>query len=164
MWCPPSEAVGANVPNDQASGIGRYRRAFMSARVVVDGAGVTVVGESGADTVAWTELEAVRVRTSDIGPFEDDLHWELQRRDGHVVSVGSETEGIGALIERLQRLPGFDNETMIAASASTLVALLGGQPDDDVLVLLERDWTGSRSYDFERLLRESGIPVSLSTW
>jgi hypothetical protein len=205
----------------------------MSARVVVDDAGVTVVGEGGAETVAWTDLEAVSIRTTDAGPFEDDLHWELHRHGG-VVSIGSETEGIGALIERLQRLPGFDNEAVIAASSSTgnasftcwarrtvtlrqerqgrdvrwlgasvdgagalhvdgqdlgpgtamvssdgeyewfttvaaydvprLIALLGGQPGDDVLELLERDWTGSRSYDFERLLRESGIPVNLFTW
>jgi hypothetical protein len=206
----------------------------MSARVVVDDAGVTVVGEAGVEAVAWTDLEAVGIRTTDTGPFEDDLHWELQRRDGGVVSIGSETDGIDALIERLQRLPGFDNEAVIAASSSTrnavfacwarrtvtlrqerqgrdvrwlgayvdgagalhidgqdlgpgtaivsadgeyewfmtvvpddvdrLVGLLGGQPGDDVLVLLERDWTGSRSYDFERLLRESGIPVNLFTW
>ena len=206
----------------------------MSARLVVDDAGVTVLGEAGVATVAWTDLAAVSIRTTDAGPFEDDLHWELHRRDGGVVTVGSETEGIGALIEHLQRLPGFDNEAVVAASSSTqnalfpcwarrtvtlrqerdgrdvrwlgayvdgagalhvdgqdlgpgtamvssdgeyewfmtvaatdvdrLVALLGGQPGDDVLVLLERDWTGSRSYDFERLLRESGIPVNLFTW
>ncbi len=206
----------------------------MSARLVVDDAGVTVTGEAGVATVAWTDLAAVSIRTTDTGPFEDDLHWELHRRDGGVVTVGSETEGIGALIERLQRLPGFDNEAVIAASSSTqnavfpcwarrtvtlrqernesgvrwlgayvdgagalhidgqdlgsgtamvssdgeyewfmtiapadvdrLVALLGGRPGDDVLVLLESDWTGSRSYDFERLLRESGIKVNLFTW
>ena len=206
----------------------------MSARLVVDDAGVTVLGEAGAETVTWTDVVAVTIRTTDTGPFEDDLHWELHRRHGGVVSIGSETEGIGTLIERLQRLPGFDNEAVIAASSSTeiasftcwarrtvtlrherqgrdvrwlgayvdgagdlhvdgqdlgpgtamvssdgeyewfetvaasdvprLVALLGGQPGDDVLVLLERDWTGSRSYDFERLLRESGIPVNLFTW
>jgi hypothetical protein len=201
---------------------------------VVDDAGVTVLSERAVETVPWTDLAAVSIRTTDAGPFEDDLHWELHRRDGGVVTVGSETEGIGDLIERLQRLPGFDNEAVVVASSSTenagfpcwarrtvtlrqerngrdvrwlgayvdgagalhidgqdlgpgtamvssdgeyewfktvapndvdrLVVLLGGQPGDDVLALLERDWTGSRSYDFERLLRESGIPVNLFTW
>jgi hypothetical protein len=157
-----------------------------------------------------------------------------KHRHGSVLIVGSQTEGIGTLIERLQQLPGFDNEAVVAASSSTqnalyrcwerrtvtlrqerrgddvrwlgasvdgagalrvhgqdlgpgtamvssdgeyewfmavgagdidrLVALLGGRPGDDVLELLERDWTGSRSYDFERVLRESGIPVKLFTW
>jgi hypothetical protein len=202
----------------------------MTARLVIDDAGVTLFGE----TVAWADLEAVRIRTTDAGPFVDDVHWELHRRDGGVLTVGSETEGIGTLIERLQRLPGFDNEAVIAASSSTqnavfpcwarrtvtlrqerqgsdvrwlgayvdgagalhidgqdlgpgtamvssdgeyewfvtvaagdvdrLVALLGGQPGDDVLVLLERDWTGRQSYEFERLLRGSGIQVNLFTW
>lgn len=206
----------------------------MSVRLVIDDAGVTLFGETGAETVAWPDLEAVRIRTTDAGPFADDLHWELYRRDGGVLIVGSEAVGIGDLIERLQRLPGFDNEAVIAASSSTqnalfpcwarrtvtlreeregrdgrwlgayvdgggalhidgqdlgpgtamvssdgeyewfmtvaagdverLVALLGGQPGDDVLVLLERDWTGRQSYEFERLLRGSGISVNLFTW
>ena len=40
----------------------------------------------------------------------------------------------------------------------TLIGLLGGSPGEDVLDLLERAWTGPRSYGFERVLRESGIP------
>ena len=52
----------------------------------------------------------------------------------------------------------------IAAGDVDRLSLLGGQPGDDVLVLLERDWTGRQSYEFERLLRESGIPVNLFTW
>ena len=40
----------------------------------------------------------------------------------------------------------------------TLISLLGGSPHDDVLDLLEENWTGPRSYDLERLLRESVIP------
>lgn len=206
----------------------------MSARVEVDAAGVRLLGGPRVATIDWADLAAVSIRTTDAGPFEDDLHWELQHRDGSVLIVGSETEGIGTLMEHLQRLPGFDNEAVVAASTSTqdalyrcwerrtvtlrqerrgadvrwlgafvdgsgalrvhgqdlgpgtamvssdgeyewfmtvaagdvhrLVALLGGQPGDDVLELLERDWTGSRSYDFERVLRESGIPVKLFTW
>lgn len=206
----------------------------MLARLAIDGTGVTVRGEVGEATIAWTDLEAVTIRTTDAGPFQDDLRWVLQSRDGRKVIVGSETEGIGALLEHLQRLPGFDNEAVIAAASSTenasfpcwarrtvtlreerngadvrwlgasvdgagalhidgqdlgpgtamvssdgeyewfmtvaaadvdrLVAVLGGQPGDDVLALLERGWTGARSYDLERLLRESGIPVKLFTW
>ena len=206
----------------------------MVARLEVDDAGVTLIAEGGTVTLAWADVAAVSIRTTDTGPFEDDLLWELHRAGGEVVTVGSETEGIGALLERLQRLPGFDNEAVVAAATSAqnavfpcwprrtvtlrqerhgddtrwlgayvdgagalhvdgqdlgpgtamvssdgeyewfmtvaagdvhrVVALLGGQPGDDVLELLERDWTGSRSYDFERLLRESGIPVKLFTW
>ncbi|MDQ1370006.1 MAG: hypothetical protein QOF20_2359, partial [Acidimicrobiaceae bacterium] len=30
--------------------------------------------------------------------------------------------------------------------------------------LLQRNWSGARSYDLEKLLRETTIPVSLWTW
>ena len=45
-----------------------------------------------------------------------------------------------------------------------MVALLGGQPGDDVLDLLERDFTGAESYDLEARLRASDIPIDLHTW
>lgn len=38
-----------------------------------------------------------------------------------------------------------------------LVALLGGEPASEVLDLLETSWTGARSYELERRLRESDI-------
>jgi hypothetical protein len=206
----------------------------MSARVEVNDAGVRLFGGPRVVTIDWADLAAVSIRTTDAGPFEDDLHWELQHRDGSVLIVGSDTEGIGTLMEHFQRVPGFDHEAVVAASSSTrnalyrcwerrtvtlrqerrggdvrwlgafvdgsgalrvhgqdlgpgtamvssdgeyewfmtvaagdvqrLVALIGGQPGDDVLELLERAWTGPRSYDFERVLRESGIPVKLFTW
>jgi hypothetical protein len=203
-------------------------------RVDVGEAGVTVAGGAGVDSVPWAELTAVTIRTTDAGPLEDDMQWRLHRKNGTVLTIGSETPGVEALLERLQRLPGFDNEAVIRASASTenaefpcwgrrtvtlrdervgadtrwlgayldatgalhvdghdlgpgtapvsgdgeyewfeviravdlprLVAALGGDPGDDVLDLLARDWTGPRSYDFERRLRESGVPVKIFTW
>ena len=55
-------------------------------------------------------------------------------------------------------------ETIAAADVPRVVALLGGQPGDDVLDLLERDFTGAGSHDFETRLRQSDIPVDISTW
>ncbi len=45
-----------------------------------------------------------------------------------------------------------------------LVELLGGKPGEDVLELMRRDWSGDKSYDLERILRECDIPVVLSVW
>jgi hypothetical protein len=56
------------------------------------------------------------------------------------------------------------SRTIAAADVPRLVAELGGQPGEDVLDLLQRNWSGSRSYDLEKLLRETAIPVSLWTW
>jgi hypothetical protein len=44
---------------------------------------------------------------------------------------------------------------------SRLLELLGGSASDDVLDLLETNFSGRRSYELERRLRESDIEVSL---
>jgi hypothetical protein len=49
--------------------------------------------------------------------------------------------------------------TVRAPHVPHLVQLLGGDAGIDVLVLLEERFTGKGSYDLERVLRESGIPV-----
>jgi hypothetical protein len=56
-------------------------------------------------------------------------------------------------------------ETIASADLPRLVALLGGASGEDVLDLLERDWTADgRSYELEARLRESDIPVQRSVW
>ena len=45
-----------------------------------------------------------------------------------------------------------------------LIELLGGKPEDDILDLLGRNWTGDKSYDLEEILREGPIEVELATW
>ena len=40
-----------------------------------------------------------------------------------------------------------------------LLGRLGGRPGDDVLSLLEEKWSGARSYDLEKILREGAIPI-----
>ncbi|MEA2685080.1 MAG: hypothetical protein QOE93_275 [Actinomycetota bacterium] len=55
-------------------------------------------------------------------------------------------------------------ETIAAADVPRVVEILGGQLGDDVLDILERDFTGAQSYDFEARLRASGIEVNLHTW
>jgi hypothetical protein len=49
--------------------------------------------------------------------------------------------------------------TYAPADGPRVVALLDGQPGEDILDLLQRDWTQTlRSYELERRLHESGIP------
>jgi hypothetical protein len=50
------------------------------------------------------------------------------------------------------------------ADVPRVASLLGGEPGTDVLDPLERDWTGSQSYEVEARLRHSDIPVQLHTW
>lgn len=55
-------------------------------------------------------------------------------------------------------------ETIAAADVPKVVALLDGEPGADVLDVLEAHWTGARSYELEKRLRESGIRRDISTW
>jgi len=50
-------------------------------------------------------------------------------------------------------------QTIKAEHLPRLIGLLGGKSGDDILELLKTNWSGARSYEFERLLRESDIPV-----
>ena len=49
-------------------------------------------------------------------------------------------------------------QTIAAADLPRLLELLGGEPGDDVLDTLAL-YAGQKSYEFERLLRASDIPV-----
>jgi hypothetical protein len=52
-------------------------------------------------------------------------------------------------------------KTYEAADVPRVVALLDGKPGEDVLDLLERSWTGERSWELDRRLLESGIPAKV---
>jgi len=54
-------------------------------------------------------------------------------------------------------------QTIAAEHVPRVVALLDGHAGDDILEVL-RVWTGARSYELERRLRESDIPVERSVW
>ncbi|GEM_PF-1060195 len=45
-----------------------------------------------------------------------------------------------------------------------LVELLGGVPGDGILDILAGSWTGERSYELERILREGPVAVVFATW
>jgi hypothetical protein len=70
------------------------------------------------EIVEWTDLEAVDVETTDQGPLLPDVFWVLTGTKSKCV-VAQGAAGENALIQRLQALPGFSNERMIAAMAST---------------------------------------------
>jgi len=70
------------------------------------------------EQVAWDDLQAVLIQTTADGPFGDDVFWVLVGQNGGCV-VPSEAQGADDLLERLQKLPGFDNEAVIAAMICT---------------------------------------------
>ncbi len=70
------------------------------------------------ETVRWDDLQEVGIITTDEGPFDEDIYWMLTgSKGGCAVSGGA--QGMKELLERLQKLPSFDNEVVIKAMGST---------------------------------------------
>ena len=55
-------------------------------------------------------------------------------------------------------------ETIQAVDIPRLIELLGGEPGSDPLDILQERWSGSRSYELERLLENSEINLSRSVY
>jgi hypothetical protein len=90
-----------------------------SAVVNFDDDSVTCRRGSGlVETVRWSDLRAIVIQTTADGPVVDDVFWVLVGQTTGCV-VPSESTGMDGLLERLQALPGFDNEAVMAAMACT---------------------------------------------
>ena len=70
------------------------------------------------ESVKWSDLQAVVIVTTDLGPYVDDVFWVLVGKEVGCI-VPSEAEGIDLLLRRLQQLPRFDHEAVVAAMTST---------------------------------------------
>ena len=70
------------------------------------------------EELTWEELTLFEVETNSLGPFAPDVFWILHGDErGCIIPQGA--RGDGVLLERLQQLNGFDNETFTEAMAST---------------------------------------------
>ena len=76
--------------------------------------------EAGGKTMElrWDALMGVAIETTDQGPFVDDVFFILAGENDSVVCP-SEAKGGQELLTRLQQLPDFNNEAVIAAMGST---------------------------------------------
>lgn len=90
-------------------------------RVTFDDEAVTRFQPDGTtQTVRWDDLVDVAIVTSGGGPWEDDVVWMLAAREGvEGCTIPGQAAGTEQLLERLQQLPGFDNEAVIRAMGST---------------------------------------------
>ena len=70
-----------------------------------------------AVVLAWADLRSVQIETSAAGPFEPDWFWRLEGPKNGCLIPG-DVEGGDQFLERLQKLPGFDNQAFIAAMST----------------------------------------------
>lgn len=86
----------------------------------VDDAGVRRRFPDGREeSVSWSDLQSVEIRTTSEGPFAEDVFFFLVERDGRSCEVPQGEAMETDLVMRLQELPGFDSEAVIAAMGST---------------------------------------------
>lgn len=71
------------------------------------------------ESVIWADLLEMSILTTSDGPFAKDVFFVLEGRDGTGCAVPQNAAESSVLLERLQRLPGFDNEAVIRAMTST---------------------------------------------
>ena len=69
-------------------------------------------------SVAWQDLQSVVIRTTDQGPLVADVFWILQG-SGSTCVIPQGAQGEPELLRRLQELPDFDSEAVIASMSST---------------------------------------------
>lgn len=91
-------------------------RYAQSRAVTVDDTGVRrTLADGSVESVTWEELKSVVIRVIPEGPWSEDVFLMLAGSDGTGTAVPSGDPAADALIERLQTLPGFDNERFIEA-------------------------------------------------
>ena len=69
-------------------------------------------------SVRWNDVQRVLIRTTDGGPFDDDVFFIVEA-SGKSYVVPQQAAGAEQLLERLQELPGFDNEAVIESMGCT---------------------------------------------
>lgn len=74
--------------------------------------------ERKKEEVAWADIDEVVIATTDDGPWACDWYWVLRAGSGGLV-VPQGATGENKLLERLQRLPGFDSGAVLAAGPRT---------------------------------------------
>lgn len=88
--------------------------------VVFDDVGVTRrLADGRVETLAWADLQEVGVMTTDEGPWSEDVFFMLAGPGRTGVLVPQGADGSQALVERLLRLPGFNQRLFIEAMGST---------------------------------------------
>ncbi|MFK8112159.1 MAG: hypothetical protein AB8B91_08140 [Rubripirellula sp.] len=68
-------------------------------------------------SIHWTDLKRVLIVTTDEGPFLEDVFFVLDAGEHSFVIPQSDPLS-GVLLERLQELPGFDNEAVVQSMGS----------------------------------------------
>ena len=92
----------------------------MSDRVTFDAEKVVRTMPDGrVESLRWDDLQQVTIMTTSDGPMADDVFFMLHGKGQSGCAIPQGADGADALLQRLQQLPGFNNEAVIEAMSST---------------------------------------------
>jgi hypothetical protein len=115
-WGMPLVAGGLAVAFLLLPNAGPRQREF----VQIDEGGVAVETKAGIERVAWTDLNKVRILTTNEGPWKEDVYFLLEARNGHGCAVPHDAAVRTRLLEELQsRLQGVRDDKVIEAMGCT---------------------------------------------
>ena len=104
----------------------------------------------------------VTLRNEADGPDDIRRLWAELDSEGNLQLHGEDIGPKTAIVSSTGEYEWF--ETVQKTDLPKLIALLGGKPNDHILDVLEKNWTGPRAGKFETLLHESDIDVVISVW
>jgi hypothetical protein len=97
----------------------RLRRAQVET-VQIDDTGVLRVDGSIREHILWSDIDQIRIITTDDGPYGEDVYFALSDSQGKGCLVPHDAAVRTQLLEELQsRFPGLDNDAVIRAMGST---------------------------------------------
>ena len=101
-------------------GIRKKRVAEQFGRVEFDGACIAYHGPQKEERITWSDLIEIGIVTTNEGPFQEDVYFLLLGPDKeHGCAIPQGAIDTQKLVERLQALPGFDNDALIRAMGCT---------------------------------------------
>lgn len=87
--------------------------------VRIDDHGLAATRDRGPELrLEFQDIQRVAIRTTDEGPGVEDVYWVLSAGD-QICLIPHGAEGESELFDRLLKLPGFNNQAMIAAMTCT---------------------------------------------
>jgi hypothetical protein len=87
--------------------------------VEVDERQITYFGPSDGGVISIDALSRIEVRTTEWGPFADDLFWVFEDVDGAILQIPASAEGADALFDAISALPGVAYDVLLTAMKST---------------------------------------------
>jgi transposase-like protein len=112
------------------------------------------------EEISWDHLTGFDIETNELGPFAPDVFWVL-RSPERAIRVPQGATGDDHLLERLQQLPGFDNEAFIPAMASTEEAVFKVWRRKEDTESGPREWLAPGSHTTLHTAPYRAVPIRL---